>query len=165
MDNKLKFDSFMLCFDVTNYYPDYDVAFFLKQLEDWENGNIYIISYRALNNDVKSHYLDTKYVWLDRIGLSFLELEKTIKKLGKQDIVVVIGGERLSHLLPDSSIASVEFGEKQSNLHLQTDEDWDTFARDLDKIYYDVQSVVAGLIFICNVNEEIVKKVNFILNP
>ena len=30
----------------------------------------------------------------------------------------------------------------------------------LDKIYYDVQSVVAGLIFICNVNEEIVKKVN-----
>lgn len=163
MDNKLKFDSFMLCFDVTNYYPDYDVAFFLKQLEDWENGNIYIISYRALNNDVKSHYLDTKYVWLDRIGLSFLELEKTIKKLGKQDIVVVIGGERLSHLLPDSSIASVEFGEKQSNLHLQTDEDWDTFARDLDKIYYDVQSVVAGLIFICNVNEEIVKKVNFIL--
>lgn len=133
---------------------------FLQQLETWVKGKIYIISYRALNNELKSQYLNEKYVWMDRMSQSFVQIENTIKKLNKDDIVVVCGGERLTHILPHNSIATVKMWEKESNLHLQEDEDWKTFSRNLDSLYYKVQASVTGLIFICNVNNKIAEQIN-----
>ena len=163
MEAKFEFDFFMLCLDVSNYYPDYDAAFFLEKFKNYKEGKVYVLSFRSLKNNLKIKYSTDQYKWVDRKQLSFSSIKETIEKLEKTDILIIIGGERLTRFLPNSSIASLEVGKKQSNLHLQSDEDWETFAHEIDEIYYLAGKLINGLIFICNVNEKIVEKINISL--
>lgn len=155
MENSLTLDTFMLCLNISDYYPDSDLIFWLEYFEEKSNGKIYIISFRKIKNEIVEKFSQEKFVWVEQIAQTFEDIENYVDKISPKDIVIVVGGERLVDGKIDGTIASVQVGNKTSNLYLQENENWVKFSIEIDKLYTNLQSKIQGIVFICNVNNTI----------
>ena len=160
MESKIEFDYFMLNLNISDYYPDNSILFWLSKLKVPVGGKIFIISYRTIKKDIVQMFQNETVIWVERIKLSFESIENFIYSLNKEDIVIIVGTERLVELKSERKIAQLNFGKKVSTVHLQEDENWISFSHKIDLLYEKIQDSISGLICICNVNQEITEKVN-----
>lgn len=160
MNDEIKLDQYMICLEVTDYYPDANIIFWLDYLENRIQGTIHILSFRAIREEIRKKYFDNKFIWTTEIVKSYEAIGKYIEKQNKDDAIVIVGGERLASCCSEKAISSLNFEEKYSNLHLQEDEDWVEFSKSIDKLYEKYQSNISGLVFICNVNNAIADRIN-----
>lgn len=160
MESKVKFDQYMICLEVMEYYPDANVMFWLNYLTEHIPGKIHIVSFRSIKKEIQSRYASDKYIWRCEIALSYSEIDKYIRERNREDAVVIVGGERLVQHSSDKVISSLKYEEKTSNLHLQEDEDWSSFSKSIDMIYEKNQLRISGLVLICNVNNTIADVIN-----
>lgn len=160
MEEKIELDCFMLNLNISDYYPDNSILFWLQKLKVPVGGKIFIVSFRTIKTDIIQMLQNETIIWVERIGLSFKSIENFIHSLNKEDIVIIVGMERLVELKSERKIAQLNFGKKVSAVHLQEDENWTLFSHKIDHLYEKVQNFISGLICICNVNQEITEKVN-----
>ena len=160
MVDKMKLDQYMVCLEVVDYYPDANIIFWLDYLEKHVQGKIHILSYRAIKQEIQKKYTGNKFVWILGMVKSYEAIGKYIGEQNKEDAIVIVGGERLAYCCVEKAISSLKFEEKYSNLHLQEDEDWTEFSKNVDNLYGKYQSDISGLVLICNVNNTIADKIN-----
>lgn len=160
MADEIKLDQYMICLEVVDYYPDANIIFWLDYLEKHIQGQIHILSYRTIKEEIQKKYFGNKFVWVLEMVKSYEAIGKYIEAQNKEDAIVIVGGERLVSCCDEKAISSLKFEDKYSNLHLQEDENWVEFSKYIDKIYEKYQSDIGGLVLICNVNNTIADKIN-----
>lgn len=160
MEDEIKLDQYMICLEVADYCPDANIIFWLDYLEKHVQGKVHILSYRAIKKEIQKKYISNKFVWIIGMVGSYEEIGEYIEEQNKEDAIVVVGGERLADYCAEIAISSLKIEDKYSNLHLQEDEDWAGFSRNIDKLYGTYQSHISGLILICNVNNIIADIIN-----
>lgn len=158
--DKMKLDQYMVCLEVIDYYPDANIIFWLDYLEKHVQGKIHILSYRSIKQEIQKKYTGNKFVWILGMVKSYEAIGKYIGEQNKEDAIVIVGGERLAYCCVEKAISSLKFEEKYSNLHLQEDEDWTEFSKNVDNLYGKYQSDISGLVLICNVNNTIADRIN-----
>lgn len=160
MADEIELDQYMICLEVVDYYPDANIIFWLEYLRKHIQGKIHILSYRAIKQEIQEKYSSDEFVWILGMVKSYEAIEKYIGEQNKEDAIVIVGGERLAFCCVEKAISSLKFEDKYSNLHLQEDEDWTEFSKQVDKLYEKYQSDISGLVFICNVNNAIADRIN-----
>lgn len=160
MDQKMVLDMYMICLEVAAYYPDANVAFWLDYFNKKISGKIHIILYRTIKPEMQEKYAGGKNVWIPALAKTYDALDDYISAQDKSDAVIIVGGERLAHSAPDNAISLLEYDDRDSRLHLQEDEDWKDFSRQMDQLFGNHQSDISGLVLICNVNDSIVGVIN-----
>lgn len=160
MADEIELDQYMICLEVVDYYPDANIIFWLEYLRKHIQGKIHILSYRAIKQEIQKKYSSDKFVWILGMIKSYEAIEKYIGEQNKGDAIVIVGGERLAFCCAEKAISSLKFEDKYSNLHLQEDEDWTEFSKQVDKLYEKYQSDISGLVLICNVNNTIADRIN-----
>lgn len=132
MEEKIELDCFMLNLNISDYYPDNSILFWLQKLKVPVGGKILIVSFRTIKTDIIQMLQNETIIWVERIGLSFKSIENFIHSLNKEDIVIIVGMERLVELKSERKIAQLNFGKKVSAVHLQEDENWTLFSHKID---------------------------------
>lgn len=160
MVDEMKLDQYMICLEVVDYYPDANIIFWLDYLKKHVQGKVHILSYRAIKQEIQKKYTSNKFVWIFGMVKSYEVIGKYIEEQNKEDAVVIVGGERLASCCDEKAISSLKIEDKYSNLHLQEDEDWTDFSKNIDKLYGKYQSDISGLVLICNVNNNIADRIN-----
>lgn len=160
MEDEIKLDQYMICLEVADYCPDANIIFWLDYLEKHVQGKVHILSYRAIKKEIQKKYTRNKFVWVIGMIGSYEAIGKYIEKQNKEDAIVVVGGERLADYCVENAISALKIEDKYSNLHLQEDEDWTGFSKNIDKLYGSYQSYISGLVLICNVNNIIADRIN-----
>ena len=160
MVDEMKLDQYMICLEVVDYYPDANIIFWPDYLEKHVQGKVHILSYRAIKQEIQKRYTSNKFVWIFGMVKSYEVIGKYIGEQNKEDAIVIVGGERLASCCVEKAISSLKIEDKYSNLHLQEDEDWIDFSKNIDELYGKYQSDISGLVLICNVNNTIADRIN-----
>lgn len=160
MDQTMAMDTHMISLEVAAYYPDANVAFWLDYLNKKIQGKIHVILYRAIKPEIREKFAGDKNVWIPALAKTYDALDEYISVQDKRDAVLIVGGERLARSAPDNAISLLEYDDRDFRLHLQEDEDWEDFSRQMDQLFGDHQSDISGLVLICNVNDSIVSVIN-----
>lgn len=117
-----------------------------------ENGfRVHILSYNkmkrgwSLSEQVRQHI-----IWKEADRLESAIIGRTIENLGKQDILVVFGAEKLVPSIGKKVSVQTDFLDKTASIHYEQDEDWDNFCEKLDHWYAQAGGSIGGLfLFLC----------------
>lgn len=154
---KIPFDNFIINLDVSGNIG-FSTGILLEMLLNNVKKNVHIINYTAL--DIKSLIdgyssddktndpnIEKKIIVAMDTPMNFVSIEAYAKKLGADDYLFVVGGERLISFSDTPAIIKTKFNDLTRNLHFMESGNWNHFANEIDKLYGDMQNDLLGIFF------------------
>lgn len=138
-----------------------DSAFFLTKMSKIIQGKIHVIDYQnsirnylTIKESSTNEFIENtktiiqKLIFPDIIVKDVEWIQNYISQVSQEDLILINGAERLIDYQKSNKLFSSKFGDKYHAIHLSENEDWKSLISNLDKIYYNFQKSLKGIISI-----------------
>jgi len=157
MDYQL--DNFTLNIDLSKQYL-YSPLYYLTKIAPKVKGKIYVIDYSVaglkdyftINESKNQEFIENtkliieRAIFVDDVVKSIKWLKLFLKGLDINDFILLNGAERLLTYGKGSPIFENKFFDSTNSIHFLENENWEDFLEDIDSIYGENQTKLAGII-------------------